>query len=56
MTALTTSAGSAKRAGNTLGISAKTIDSHAYRARLRLGARSRIEAILMWDRFIRGEQ
>ena len=43
-----------KRAADALGRSAKTISAQRVRAREKMGARNRLEMILMWDRFSRG--
>lgn len=44
-----------KGAGAALGLSPSTISAHADRARLRMNARNRLDLLLKWDRFRRGQ-
>ncbi|AEG94425.1 LuxR C-terminal-related transcriptional regulator [Ramlibacter tataouinensis] len=47
---LVTELGSNRAAAQRLGRSVRTIEEQLYRARQRMGARSTLEAVLMWDR------
>lgn len=42
--------GSAKAAANRMGLATKTVDALACRASGRMGARTRTQAIVLWDR------
>jgi DNA-binding NarL/FixJ family response regulator len=55
MTAICECFGSSKVAAHKLGVSSKTVDNLAHYARNKMGARNRIEAVLMWDRTLRGQ-
>lgn len=41
--------------GQRLGVTSKTVDAHLTRAYAVMGARSRVDAALMWDRWRRKE-
>lgn len=45
-----TARGNTKRVAQTLGISPRTVEIHVHNARLKLGAETKTEAVLMWDR------
>lgn len=44
--------GSQKVVADLLGISVKTVDTFLARARLRMEARTRFEALIRWDRWV----
>lgn len=44
--------GCSKLAGHALGISPKTVDVHMQHCMVHMGARNRLQAVLMWDRWV----
>lgn len=54
--ALVDKAGNRKAAAAFLGLAESTIDEHANRARHKMGARTRFEALIMWDRWVRDQE
>ena len=44
--------GCQKIVASVLGISVKTVDTYLSRARIRMEVRTRIEALLRWDRWV----
>ncbi len=42
-----------KQIGQRLGVNYKTVEIHAYRAIDKMGAKNRIHAAVMWDRWAR---
>lgn len=47
---------SAKTIAAEFGLSPKTIDAHAYRARVKMAAESRTQAVVMWAKHTAGEK